>query len=300
MFGDGALLINQAAASFIGIPVPDRVTPLDSMLRSTSLTRSQGAGIGARVSHRLAPRIRAELEFEATPTSLSFTQASVDQMEATAASFVTVWNEIFASRPGIMINRGVTATVVPTDPGRVWQMSLTGGISYRVWGNRRVAVSATGAGGIIRRPVALPEATLTGTYQFTHVGTIPFLGLVTLTPMAEQDLIRVHFARRSIVPVVAAGGTVKYFVTPRSGLRADVRIYASTTSMDTLVDAAPVSAPGTPLLLLAPFGTNPDLAFTNQAPSPGSLSVPLTNFKTFTASGPDVQASVTVGYFFRF
>jgi hypothetical protein len=298
MFGDGAVLINEVAAKVISTPVPDRMTALDPMLTTSSLQRSQGGSVGARVSRRLTSRMRAAFEVEATPSSMAFTQASIDQMEATRASFVQVWTEVLPTAPGFFVNQSAAMTVVRTEAGRGWQMSLTGGLEYRLWSGRRVTGYATGAAGILRLSATLPEATLTGTYQFTYV--FPFDG--TMAPLSDQDLVRVHYAAKPVVPVIAAGGGVKYFVTSRSGVRADVRIHASGNSLDTLVDAAPSSVPASPNVFLD-LGTNPNLVFSNypSGSRDGNLSGPaLTNLKTFAASGLDIQTSVTVGYFFRF
>ena len=108
---------------------------------------------------------------------------------------------------------------------------------------------------------------------------------------------------QSWVPAVSVGGGVRYFLTPKSGIRADLQINISGNSLDTLVDTTPSFLSASPNLVVG-TGTNPDMLFSNyplESGQRGNLSPPgFTNLKTFTASGLDVQPRVTVGYFFRF
>jgi hypothetical protein len=294
MFGDGSVLFNQVAgARFPLMPLGDRMMPLDPMLTTPSLDRSQGATIGGRVSRGLTPRLRLAFEFDAASSSMTFTQASLDQIEVTRASFVQVWPELLATFPSFFINRSATMTVARTEPGRSWQMSFMGGVEYELWSGRRFTTFASGAAGVNRPATTLPEVTLTGAYQFTYA----FPGGGT-APLAEQDLVRVHYSMQSWVPAVSAGGGVRYFLTPKSGIRADLQINISGNSLDTLVDTTPSFLSASPNLITG-TGTNPDMLFSNyplESGQRGNLSPPgFTNLKTFTASGLDVQPRVTVG-----
>lgn len=99
------------------------------------------------------------------------------------------------------------------------------------------------------------------------------------------------------------GGGVKYALSPRSGVRADVRAHIGKTGIDTLVDAAPAvqtSIPGG----TASF-TNPSLQFASNPPlqpnATSTLSGPAINgFRTFQGTGTETQISFTAGWFWRF
>ena len=71
-------------------------------------------------------------------------------------------------------------------------------------------------------------------------------------------------------------------------------------SVDTLVDAHPSSVSGTPPFSIASF-ISPSLVFSNTSATRSNLTgPPITDLKTFTGSGRDIQTNLTVGYFVRF
>ena len=295
MFGDGAVLINQIASAFAGIPVVDRMASLNPLLSASSLEGSSGGSFGARVSRRLNSRFRAEFEIESSATSLAFTSSSLNRIEATRASFAPVWNGLIATGGGVIFTSpNVSATTVLSDDVSSWRTSMTGNLEIRLWQTPRMIVFATGGGGVIRQSASLPEATVTGTYQFLYAGTVP------QAPLSETDTVRVHYQVSQYTPVVTFGGGMKYFLSARSGIRADLRVYASGNSLDTLVDATPSNVVGSPTFSISST-TNPALVFSNSPSLRGNLTGPvITNLKTFTGSGQQVQYSITAGYFFRF
>ena len=291
MFGDGALLINQIAAAFGGITVPDRMTPLDSVLTAASLERGAGASIGIRVSRRLTPRVRAEFAMETADESLTLSSSASTAIEATRSSFERVWNGIIATGGGVLFtNSSVKGTVTNTTPsGR--QTYYTGGIEYQLSRNKRLVPYVTAAVGAARRSGSLPETTITGTYQFLYV---------SVAPLSEQDKVRVHYSAETTKPAAAFGGGIRYFLSARHGIRAELRIHVSGSSVTTLVDATPSSVPGSPGFAISST-TNPSLVFSNTPSMRGNLSAPaVTNLTTFTGSGMATRTSLNAGYFFRF
>jgi hypothetical protein len=291
MFGDGALLINQVAAAFGGITVADRMSPLDSMLTAASLERGAGASIGIRVSRRLTPRIRAEFAVETADESLTLSPTASTAVEATRSSFERVWNGIIATGGGVLFtNSSIAATVSKTEPsGR--QTFYTGGIEYQLTRNKRLVPYATAAFGVAKRSGSLPETTLNGTYQFLFAGA---------APLSEQDRVRVHYSAESTKPAGVFGGGIRYFLSARHGIRAELRVHLSGNSVTTLVDATPSSVPGSPAFSISST-TNPALVFSNTPAVRGNLSGPaVTNLTTFTGSGTAIRTSLNAGYFFRF
>jgi hypothetical protein len=291
-FGDGAVLLNQAAAGFVGIPVAARMTPLDPMLTRASVERGHGLNLGVRLSRRLAPRWRAEFSVDSLAGTLKLTDAAVQSIEAARASFSPVWDGIIATGGGVLFANGNTsstsALVTGTDSR---QTSVTGAVNFALSSGTRLTPYLTAGAGVLVHSGDLPTATLTGSYQFRFLGTAPF---------NESDVVKVHFAMKDRVPVGLFGGGVKYALSPRQGLRLDVRVHLSPNSLDTLVDAHPSSVLGSPAFVIA-SGTSPSLVFSNTPATRSSLTGPaISDLKTFTGEGYELQTSLTLGYSLRF
>ena len=290
MFGDGAVLINQIAAGFVSAVV-DRITALDPVLTASSLERGTGIGFGVRVSRRLTPRLRAAFVVESASEPLEFSASANTAIEATRASFERIWNGIIATGNGVLFtNSTVRGSAMTTDAsGRI--MYVTGGIEYQLTRDKRMVPFVSAAAGIARRTGSLPELTLTGTYQFQFI---------TGAPLSEQDKVRVHFAADGSSPAGVFGAGFRYFMSARHGVRAEFRVHVSGGSVVTLVDAAPLSVPGTPTFFIS-SATNPTLVFSNSPAVRGNLTGPaIANLETFTGSGTVVRANLGVGYFWRF
>jgi hypothetical protein len=212
-------------------------------------------------------------------------------IEATRSSFERVWNGVIATGGGFLFtNSFVKGTVTNTTPsGR--QTYYTGGIEYQLTKNKRLVPYATAAVGAARRSGSLPETTLTGAYQFLYVSA---------APLSEQDKVRVHYSAETTKPAAAFGGGIRYFLSARQGIRAELRIHISGNSVTTLVDATPSSLPGSPAFAISST-TNPALVFSNSPAVRGNLSAPaVTDLTTFTGSGTATRTSLSAGYFFRF
>ena len=289
MFGDGAVLINEIANGFTGV-VPDRMSSLNPVLTQRSLERSGGGGIGARVSRRITQRIRLEFSVDAASTSLKFSDEALTQIERTRAAFAPVWNGLIATGAGIFQNPQVSAEANITESARSWQTAVTGGIEMRLWAGARTTAHANVSAGVVTASSTLPEATITGSYQFLFLGT---------APLSERDVVRVHYKSASS-PLFILGGGVKRFLSPGRGIRADVQLQITGNRLDTLVNASPTMTPGTPTFSIN-SATTPTLRFSNTTAVRGNLTGPaVVDFESFKASGRRIQVSVTAGYFFRF
>ena len=137
-----------------------------------------------------------------------------------------------------------------------------------------------------------PKTTIVGAYRFVFNGT---------TPVNETDSVTIrHAAGNSLVGIL--GGGVKYYLSPRWGVRFDARWYLSRNAIDNLVDANAIVTPGSPAGSVA-SATSPAIQFGN-SPSTGirsSLSGPaLTGFRTFEGGGLQNQLSLTAGLLWRF
>jgi len=97
------------------------------------------------------------------------------------------------------------------------------------------------------------------------------------------------------------GGGVKRFVTPRWGIRLDVREHIGRNRAATLVDATPRSAaPSAPGFGTLSIGTMPPLVFTSNGAGSNLSGAPISGFTTFSASGWGGQLDVTAGLIYRF
>lgn len=289
-FGDGARLLNQIAAGFITIPTSIRIQTLDPVLTRTGVERKRGLDFGGRVSRRLTSRLSAEFNVDSATRTINLSDATLTGVEATRATFGPVWNAIIATGAGLFTNPGTSATAAFSDGTRVRETALTGAVNVDLWPRTRLVPYLTAGGGVLLRSGDLPTATLTGNYLFRFLG---------LAPLNESDVVKVHFASKDTAPVGVFGGGVKYALSGRQGLRADLRVHVSRNSVDTLVDAQPNRVLGTPPFSI-PSATLPALVFSNTSATRSSLSGPaIADLKTFTGSGRDIQSSLTVGYFVR-
>lgn len=289
-FGDGATLINQIAAGFTGA-VAARMTPLDPVLTKAGVDRKRGLDFGGRVSRRLTSRLSAEFSVDSVAGTVSLSDAALKGIEATRASFAPMWNGIIATGAGLFASPNTSSTSALTDGTHARQTSLTGAANVALSTGTRLVPYLTAGGGVLLRSGDLPSATLTGNYQFRFFGS---------APLNESDVVKVHFAAKDRGPVGVFGGGVKYALSPRQGLRVDLRVHLSPNSLDTLVDAQPNRVTGTPPFSI-PSTTSPALVFSNTSATRSSLSGPaIADLKTFAGSGTDLQTRLTVGYFIRF
>ena len=100
--------------------------------------------------------------------------------------------------------------------------------------------------------------------------------------------------------VFLTGGGLRKAVGGRSAIRLDARVHWIGDTTATRVQTAPEDIDG-PSAVLFLRASTVSITFSGFAPAArSSLSVPLENFETFTASGMRTQFSLTFGYDIRF
>ncbi len=283
-FGDGAVLLNQVSAAF---RLTQKITPLDPVLNA-SVARQGGSSFGVRVSREINPRFTAELTVDYSRGRLEMSDDVLSAIEASRASFISTFTVLFATGPSL------TPTVTSTSDihnreGR--QIFTVGAVDINLTKPGKLTPFATLGGGLMSNLGDTPSVTLAGKYQFV---------LGNLIPISETDSVTVRYSIPGQAFVGVIGGGLKYAVSPRSGVRVDVRAHLSKNAIDTLVDANPAAMTSTPAFpLVSP--TTPSIQVSNN-PSVGqsTLSVPIAGFQTFAGSGVQRQVSVTAGWFWRF
>ncbi|HYX67818.1 MAG TPA: hypothetical protein VE825_01695 [Terriglobales bacterium] len=292
-FGDGSLLTGQFATALGNPNLTGSVQPLDPILTSSAVNRGHGAALGARLSRDLTPRFGVELNLDYNSGTLSITHRALDGIAASNSS----WGQYFTNFVNPAVCGACTAVsassvpVIHNDQGH--QLFVTGGVNVNLVTQGRVVPYLSGGLGVINDLGDTPFATLTGNYQYTFIGTQTFhaVDLVTLRYQEDNHMFTGYF-----------GGGVKYYVTPRWGIRVDVRDSISPNSVRNLLDAngseVQVGAAGT----CAIFGVSPDLQdCNNPAVGKSTLSgAPFTGFRTFSGDGIRHQLTVTGGLFWRF
>ena len=149
----------------------------------------------------------------------------------------------------------------------------------------------------------IPSAMLQGNYRFLLPGG---------APIDETDTVTVRHDLSSHTVAGVLGGGVKYFVSPRGGVRIGARLFLGGNTANTLLDAAPHVALG-----LAPpgrgvLGAEPSIQFSNNSSDPvtalnvtavaaSTLTGPaITGLRTFSGSGVVRDTNIRAGVFWRF
>src|SRR5262249_32897532 len=135
---------------------------------------------------------------------------------------------------------------------------------------------------------------LIGDYSFLFGG---------VAPVNEHDAFTVAVRAKDRVGVAVFGGGVDCAVTPRHGIRADVRFHVSPNHRDTIISAAPSVTYHSPIVAVATSPINTSIQFSNSQSinRKSSLSGPaITDLETFKGSGVDTRMHVAIGYFIRF
>ena len=292
VIGDGAALLNQALSSF---RVTQQIAPLDAVAQSVFATRQSGAAVGFRVSRALNDRFAAELSVDYRRTELALTRASLAGAEATRASFVSAWNSLLAL-PLLASSRSAMSTATITDH-QGGQLGI-GGTMVVNFAKGPTRPYVTVGAGVVTHTGGLPSAELTGRYQFqiTSLAPVPVAGLVF--DQADTTVVRVA-SHTGAVGII--GGGIKRFVTPRWGIRVDVREHIGRNRAETLVDATPRSAgTATPGFGMLTIGTTPPLVFSVNGAGSNLSGAPISGFRTFSASGWSGQLALTAGLIYRF
>jgi DNA transformation protein len=293
--GDGAQLLNQALSSF---RINQQLTPLDAVAQSAFARREPGSTFGVRLSRSLNAHFSAELSLDYTHANLALTGASLAGLEASRESFISAWNALL-NLPLLAASRSVTSTATTRDH-QGGEMGVAGTMSVNLLRSGPTRPYVTAGAGIVAQTGGLPSAELAGKYQFTitPLAPVPVAGLV----FEETDTIAVRSSIGTTVVGIVGGG-IKQFVTPRWGVRIDVRERIGRSTAITLLDATPRSGgTGGSAVGALSIGTTPPLVFsTSSTGARSNLSgAPISGFRTFAGSGITLQLNVTAGLIWRF
>jgi len=285
-FGDGTRLLNDTLRDY---RLPGQAASLDSVLGTAATAWPNGASVGMRLSRALTRRFSAEFALDYHVESLDFTEEAATALEQSREGFTTAFTSLFTLPP--FTNERVSSTLHIAS-GSARRLDATGVIVVNLRTEGRFIPYVAGGGGISNVIGEEPAATLKGSYQFTFGG---------LSPFDERDSVTVRTAVDRHTPVGVLGGGIKWNVSPRWGIRADVRGEFSGSRVMTLLDASPASTPSTTISVVTISGFEPSIQFSNVPLVPTSLSgQALIGTPTFESDGVHVETRVTGGVFFRF
>jgi hypothetical protein len=291
-FGDGSTLLNDWSAAFTIVPRVERITPLDAVLTESAARPSNTSSFGVRVGRRLTRRITAEVNVDYGPSSLELSEGTRGDIEASRTTFARVFNEAFAPAQGGFVNP-VVSSVSEIDEGDGGRIVTTGALTLKLREGGVLVPYVTGGLGGVFNHGRLPSVTLTGSYSMS-----PFFN-----PSArfnQTDTVTVRFTRSDRALAGVMGGGLTFDLSARHGLRVDLRWHITSNTVDTEVNASPLTINGTPVASLG-SATTPSVTFTNNAGLRSSLSgPPITAFRTREGTGLQIETTLTIGYFWRF
>lgn len=291
-FGDGPPLLNDVSSALLA---SQRITSLDPALNTSIARRSSGGAFGVRVSRAINARFTVEAAFDYSLGRLALTDTALAAIESSRGTFASAWNGLIRTGPFVQPTVSSVATI---DSSRGTQIFTTGALNIALKTRGKAIPYVTVGAGVVSTRGGTPRASLAGNYQFM----IMFGSFAPAAPINESDSVTVRALTADTVFVGVVGGGVKYYVSPRWGVRADVRGHLGANKTTTVVDATPSVATGSPLGLIA-SSTNPSIQFSNSATSPqrSSLSGPaISQVRTFAGRGAQSHVSLTTGVFWRF
>jgi hypothetical protein len=306
-FGDGAVLFNQVAAALatstvaMTQPFAGRIATLDPVLGSSLGERQRGGSVGARVSRELTPRFTAELSVDYGLARLEITQANIDSIEATRASFIAAFNGLITSNPSRVVKSLTSTATLEGGGGR--QLSTSGVLIINLRTAGHVIPYATAGASVSSTMGTMPSVTLRGNYQFLNP---------TGSPINETDTITVRDDRDTHTVAGILGGGVKYHVSPRWGIRLDARVSLGKNTTSTVIDATPNVVLGQLPAGRGLLNSSPTIQFSNNstdsvtalgvtAVAASTLTGPaITGFQTLSGSGVSSHTDIAAGIFWRF
>jgi hypothetical protein len=296
-FGQGAQLFNQNGAGTPGaLPVPT-IIPLDPVLLGSVMQRQQRGGtLGVRVNRSLSHRLTAEFTFDYSPGDLVLTNTALTGIEATRASFATALERALSVSS---VASTVTSVATVINRQHASQLFTAGALMVNLRGTGKAIPYVTIGAGVVFNTFDTPSATLVGSYQLGAPGQI-----------FGTDTVNLRYSLNSHTLVGTGEAGLKYFITPRRGIRFDSRVQVYRNTSVNLVNATPAMAlrsTGSPFPLI----NSGALQFSSTAPMTG-VSISATpgaivsggglapGFTTFTGTGFPAQVSFTAGLFWRF
>ena len=290
-FGDGAVLFNQVRAQFqslFNITVPQLVS-LDSLFADGAIERSGGATFGVRLMRKLSPRYSLEFGLQRSQGKLAFSDSGLTAIEAARASFDQAFRGLLGTIPQTGLQVSSTAEI--PDAVTAPQVALTAVLNIALSPAKRPLAPYVSVGaGRVTNSAETISLSLRGSYQFRFFDSNPF---------NETDSVTIRTSDRESSFIGVFGGGALYELSPRQGLRFDLRIHVGSSGVATELDASPTVLTRTPILAL-PSITNPSIQFSNTSTLKSSLSGRISDQTVVAAGGMDTRFNLTVGYFFRF
>jgi len=304
-FGDGALLFNQTAStlatSATTVPFSGRIVTLDPVLGRSLGEERRGGVVGVRVSRVLTPRLGAELSIDYDLARIQMTQANIDSIEATRASFIAGFSGLIGFTPTRVL-KSLTSTAT-LNSGSGHQLFTSGALIINLRTTGHAIPYATVGASLISTIGNMPSATLEGNYQFLNPSG---------SPIDETDRVTVTDARDRRTVAGILGGGVKYHVSPRWGIRLDARMSLSRNAASTALDATPNVALGRLPAGRAVLFADPTIVFSNNSSDPvtaggvtaveaSTLTGPaMSGVRTFSGTGVSTNTNIIAGIFWRF
>ena len=289
LFGDGAALFNSATAL---AGRTERISPIDAVLNTPSVTRQSGASVGFRLTRALTATFSAEFGLDYTQSGLAMTDAAVSQVETTRQSFVTAFNGLFGSSPAVFGNRTTNAAAsLKKNAGA--RLFVSAGVLMHLSSGPRHPYLAGGVA-MARASGASPNATINANYKFTVNASVPPFSI-----NESDDLTIRYTSSSSVLGMIGGGFDVKSWT--RSGIRFDARVFLGSDKVQTVLDAQGTPHDSDPAGAVFTF-TNPGIQWSSNQQSVGrsSLSGTVDGFTTLTGTHFQAPVVVSVGYFLRF
>ena len=214
------------------------------------------------------------------------TGAAVAGIQVSRTSFIRTLNALLGTGPFVGASVGATDTAQETGGT---QLVAIGALNINLTSQGRLIPYVTVGAGVLSNTGDAPAATLEGYYAFD---------ILDVFPTHETDTVRLRHAIDDTVFVGVLGGGIRLLLTPRSGVRVDLRVHLGETTTRTLLNASPEVATGSPSFPIA-SSTDPSIQFSND-PTTGEVST-LTgpdnaSFHSFSVSGVHRQI---LGYFWK-
>lgn len=285
-FGDGAAVLNGANEQLNLAP---RITPLDAAIATIGRSAQSGAGVGARLRFRTAPRVWTELAIDLSARADTAPDDLMSAVLVTRGSFVTAMTSLFASGP--FTGTSVTATATPAS-GSWRDLTATLAANIELDPVAGLTPTLTLGAGMVTRTGTQPAITIEGRYRTMILGAVP---------IDETDTVTIRGVAGTAPAIVMGAGLSRSFAD-RLSLRLDARMIAANRTIASNIDAKPTVVSATPADYIESF-TNPSVQFSNNASTGrrSTLSGDVLDHAV-VASSTRLQARVlvTLGVAFKF
>lgn len=277
-FGAGAQWLNQDLTATNN----GAMSAIDPILTADDVERARGRVFGGRVARALSNRVDLEVTIDGSSSAYGLTASTLGVLQASANSFRSSVARAIDAFSSLSVTSVLSGTTTPGD-----QFFATTALNFYLRRGRFSPYVTGGAGAAVNHGSV--SATLTGLVKYSINGLAK----------TESDVVNVNFTERTTEPAAVLGAGFTQDFSPRTGVRVDLRLYLSANPDRTTVSAAPSTTGSATVEDIVPVGLHA-IQFSGVAGTPSTLSVPVSNFQTFTGAGTRRQATFLVGYFVRF